>query len=274
MNKKAILCGVSIFTGLLLAGCQSNGSLANYDGGKVTNEEVNDFLVEEKTDATLKVALEKLFSKKIKVDSQEVDRLYNEQDKKSTDTISTLNDSTKQSKKEIEFQLLLEKATEEYLLTDKEALQTFYNGWQSPVKAYELAFSKQDEAEAAVNELRAEGADIAKVAEKYHCTTDTGVKEIPLNTTNKGIEDAVYALKNKGDVSSVVSTPFGFYVMVLEQASSKKSFEESKSQLEEAYLEVNMNSEATQKMLKETLQKNHVKFEDSTVKKLVKEIVG
>lgn len=272
MNKKMFLCSITVFSALLFAGCQSSNSLAEYDGGEVKDSEVTEFLSEEKSEATLKVTLKKILGKKIKIDEKEINRLYKEQEKKVSDTVSKLTDQAKQTKNDIEFQLLLEKSTEKYLLSDEEALKVFYNGWQSPVKAYELAFTNQEEATAAAQELSTEGADIAKIADKYHCTTDTGIKEISLNTTNKEIENAVYALKNKGEVTPVVTTPFGYYVMVLEQASEKKSFEESKEQLQQAYLKVKLNASSTKDMITDTLKKNHVKFNDTNVTKMVKEM--
>lgn len=80
------------------------------------------------------------------------------------------------------------------------------------------------------------GADFAELARKYSQDPSTAVKggQLPLagpGSFVKEFEDAAYALKNSGDVSALVLSPFGYHLIQLNERKPLDPFQTVKPQI-------------------------------------------
>ncbi|MBK0113245.1 peptidylprolyl isomerase [Delftia sp. S67] len=113
---------------------------------------------------------------------------------------------------------------------------------QEEVRARHILVSGQDDAakakaEQLLKQLR-DGADFAKLAEQESADKSNASKGGDLGFFGKGkmvpaFENAAFDLKNKGDISDVVATQFGFHIIQLEErrAAGTKPFEEVRAAL-------------------------------------------
>lgn len=135
---------------------------------------------------------------------------------------------------------------------DDTALKTFYannkNKFVGPEQrrvSHILIEGDEAKAKTTLAEIQQklkEGADFADLAKQY--SNDTGSKDnggdlgyIQKGMMGKPFEDAVFALANKGDISPVVKTEFGYHLIKLTdiRQSAAKSFKEVKTEVERQY---------------------------------------
>ncbi len=93
------------------------------------------------------------------------------------------------------------------------------------------------QAEKLLEEIKG-GADFAKLAQERSADKGSASRGGELGMFAKGrmvpaFEEAAFALKNKGDLSSVVETQFGYHIIQLEERkpAGKRGFEEVKDEL-------------------------------------------
>lgn len=286
MKKKLILAIAGAFSILALGACSSSGdTIATMKGGKIN---VSDFYSEAKTDSSNQSLVRNMIITKVfenaygdKVKQSAIDKQYNSQKKTYGSTfesqLKAAGYTTKSYKEAIKQNLAVEAGLRSYVkLTDAD-YKTAWKAYHPEVSAQIITASSEDDAKDLLTQVKADGADFAKIAKKSSTDTTTAsdggkVKFDSTSTTiPTDVQTAAFKLKN-GDVSDVISVTDSstyqttYYIVKMVKTSSKgNDMSKYKSTLKTIATETKLNdSTFTTKVIGKELKKANVKIKDDT----------
>jgi foldase protein PrsA len=219
MLKKKIMFGaVSAMTLLSLTACGGSKDIATMKGGKIT---VEDFYNKAKTQQSSKqivqnMILSKVFEKKYgdQVKDSEVTKKFNETKKQYGEQFKSALKSagyTEASYKEqIRQQLAMQKGLEKHVkITDKD-IKSAWKSFHPKVSAQMIVIDDKAKADEVLKEVKAEGADFAKIAKEK--STDNATKSkggnVKFDSTSTtiptNVQTAAFALKD-GETSELIT---------------------------------------------------------------------
>ena len=162
---------------------------------------------------------------------------------KGLDKDKELVERLKTIKEELLISAIIEKEITSKVKVEEEEVKGYYDdhpelfSQEEQVRVRHILVASEEEAKKVEERLKA-GEDFTKVAQEV--SLDKSSPGGDLGFISKGatvpeFEQAAFALKNSGDMSPLVKTPFGYHIIRLEErkAASVKPFEEVKEQLEE-----------------------------------------
>jgi len=296
MLKKKIMFGaVSAFSLIMLTSCGGSKDIATMKGGKIT---VEDFYNKAKTQSSSKTIVQnmifsKVFEKKYgnKVKDSEVTKKFNETKKQYGDQFKSALQSagfTEASYKEqIRQQLAMQKGLEAHVkITDKD-LKTAWASFHPEVSAQIIVLDDKTKADEVLKEVKAEGADFAKIAKEN--STDTATKSkggsIKFDSTSTtiptNVQIAAYALKN-GEISEIITVSNSqtyqsqYYIVKMVKNKSKgNSMKPYTSQLKEIAKQTKLSDQTfIQEVIAKELKEANVKITDSAFSDVLASFTG
>ncbi|HLD29226.1 MAG TPA: peptidyl-prolyl cis-trans isomerase [bacterium] len=149
-----------------------------------------------------------------------------------------------QARRRIMLEAVIDDLRTKELAVSEEEIKGYYDQNQEQylhplkVRASHILAGTKEEAEKVLRQLK-EGASFSKLVKEHSMDTVTVDKEGDLGFFSKGemvpeFEDAVFAMKELGEISGVIQSPFGFHVAKLtgRDKAAAKTFEEAKSDIE------------------------------------------
>lgn len=180
------------------------------------------------------------------------------------------------AKKQMAIAMVLKDATQKVSVTETE-LREYYAANISQFNSVEerklshILVSDENDAEAILKEIKA-GASFADIAKKKS-VDPSGERGGELGWFVKNgqlvseFENAAFSLKNKGDISNVVKTQFGYHIIRLDDVGMRKKvdFIQAKPKIEE-YLRVKKAEQLVKKLLEDIKKKYKITKDASKLK--------
>lgn len=285
--KKKIAAGlVTVMSLATLAACagktSTDAKLVTMKGDYIT---VTDFYNQVKSTQGAKQSMLTLILDKVleeqygkKVTQKETDEAYDKEVKNygsSFQQVLAVNGMTEETyKQQIRVQMLLDyavKVAAEKELTD-DVYKTLYEAYTPEVTAQIIRLDNQDTANSVLAEVKAEGADFAKIAadksldEKVDYNFDSAATDVPADVIK-----AANALE-KGAISEVVSVvntsnyTTSYYIIKTTAKTEKNAdWKTYKDRLKEAYLaQKKADTTFQNKVIAAALEKSNVKIKDDS----------
>ncbi|MBC1627326.1 peptidylprolyl isomerase PrsA, partial [Listeria welshimeri] len=220
------------------------------------------------------LTFKKILEDKYTVTEKELNAEYKKYEEQYGDSFeSTLssNNLTKTSFKEnLEYNLLVQKATEANMKVSDSKLKTYYKTWEPDITVRHILVDDEATAKEIQTKLK-NGEKFSDLAKEY--STDTATK------TNGGLldpfgpgemdetfEKAAYALENKDDISGIVKSTYGYHLIQLVKKTEKGSYEKEKANVKKAYIKSQLTSENMTAALKKELKAANIDIKDSDLK--------
>lgn len=276
MKKWAL--SITVIAGLLgLAACSNGGdseAVATSKAGDITKVELYDVMKERYGDAVLQeLVYEKILSDKYKVTDKELDKKL---DELKTQLGENYEMALAQSgmdeaalKDSIKVQMLQEKAALASVKVTEKEVKEYYDQQKPEIHARHILV--EDEATAKeIKEKLNKGEDFAKLAKESSKDTGSAENGGDLGWFGQGamlpeFENAAYALK-KDEISEPVKSQYGYHVIQLLDKKEKKSFEESKAEIEKELKLSKLDAASVQKALNKEVKDANVKVSDKDLK--------
>lgn len=263
-----MLLGIVLSAALLaLAGCSSDDeTVATYDGGKVTKEDLYQELVssygEQGINMLVSDEIAKKEAKKLKVtvSKEQLDdalKSYTAQfgsDEAFKEMLDKNNMSEDEFKSKIKEQLLLENLLKERIQITDEEMKTYFEGNKEQfnqgeeVKASHILVETEEEANDLLTQLN-EGADFAELAKKHSKDTNSAIEGGDLGFFGKGLmvkefEEVAFSLAI-GELSGVVKSEHGFHIIKVTEKKDavEATFDDSKEAIKETLIYQKMQTE-------------------------------
>ena len=239
--KKAFI-GLTLATSLCLAACGNteNEVIVSTASGDITKGEFYEQIKEiAGTQLLEQVVIEKILNEKYDVTDDEVQAQldsYKEQYGDQFETLLANNGYTEEAFKEtIRFQVLQQKAMEDFEITEDE-INTYYEQGKYELKVRHILVDTEDEA-AQLYELISEGSDFATVAKENSLDTETAenggaLEWFTVGDKETAFNDAAYALE-VNEVSQPVATASGYEIIQLIEKREVADYASLEDQKEE-----------------------------------------
>ncbi|MGE8079602.1 peptidylprolyl isomerase [Peribacillus loiseleuriae] len=276
MKKWAL--SIMVIAGLLgLAACSNGGdskAVATSKAGDITKEELYDVMKERYGDAVLQeLVYEKILSDKYKVTDKELakklDELKTQLGENYEMALAQSGMDEAALKRSLKIQMLQEKAALASVKVTEKEMKEYYDNQKPEIHARHILV--KDEATAKeVKEKLKNGEDFAKLAKEYSTDTGSAEKGGDLGWFGQGamvaeFENAAYALK-KDEISEPVKSQYGFHIIQLLDKKEKKSYEESKAEIEKELKLSKLDNTAVQKALNKEVNDADLKVNDKDLK--------
>lgn len=208
------------------------------NGAQSLDDLINNVLVQqEATDKGIKVTQKELDNELVKVKagfgSDEEFQAALEQSKYSLETL----------KAQMKHEILVRKLLSSKVEVTEDEIKSYYNenasSFDQPeqVKASHILVETKAEAEAILAQLQ-DGADFAKLAKEKSIDDVSAANGGDLGYFGRGdmvpeFEAAAFALKNKGDLSAIVETSYGFHIIKLvdHKAASSETLDQAREDI-------------------------------------------
>ncbi|WP_163655852.1 peptidylprolyl isomerase [Listeria sp. PSOL-1] len=251
---------------LVLASCGNGDIIAKTDAGNITKEDLYKTMKESSGNQFLQQAIiQKVLNKKYKVSDKEVQALTDQYKQQYGGQYPE-----EQLKNSAKTNLLVQKATENYIGVNDKKLKEYYKTWKPKITVSHILVKDEKTAKEVESKLK-DGDKFADLAKKYSTDTsnkDDGgkLKEFGPGEMEPEFEKAAYALKKEGDISEPVKTKYGYHVIKLDKLGQKTTFEKDKEQVKKDYLASKMNQETQTKAIAKEVKAANVKIEDKDLK--------
>ncbi|KMY49014.1 peptidylprolyl isomerase [Peribacillus loiseleuriae] len=276
MKKWAL--SIMVIAGLLgLAACSNGGdskAVATSKAGDITKEELYDVMKERYGDAVLQeLVYEKILSDKYKVTDKELDKKL---DELKTQLGENYEMALAQSgmdeaalKRSLKVQMLQEKAALASVKVTEKEMKEYYDNQKPEIHARHILVKDETTAKEVKEKLK-NGEDFAKLAKEYSTDTGSAEKGGDLGWFGQGamvaeFENAAYTLK-KDEISEPVKSQYGFHIIQLLDKKEKKSYEESKAEIEKELKLSKLDNAAVQKALNKEVKDADLKVNDNDLK--------
>ncbi|MDR1521956.1 MAG: peptidylprolyl isomerase [Streptococcaceae bacterium] len=285
MLKKKIMFGAASALVLLsMTSCGTSKDIATMKGGKIT---VEDFYNKVKTQQNSQqlvsnMIISEVFGKKYgdKVKDSEITKKFNETKKKLGNqfkaALKQAGLTEKSYKEQLCQQLALEKGLESHVKIKDKDLKTAFKTFHPEVSARVIVLDDKAKADEVLKEVKAEGADFAKIAKEKSVDTATKSKggSVKFDSTSTTIPNSVqtvtFSLKN-GETSEIItySNPqtyqSQYYIVQMVKNKAKgTSMKSYKAQLKEIAKQNKLKDPTFQTdVIGKELKKANVKIQDS-----------
>ncbi|HAO6395952.1 TPA: peptidylprolyl isomerase PrsA [Listeria monocytogenes] len=271
---KKVMISIIAATLLLLAGCGSSAVIKT-DAGSVTQDELYEAM---KTtygnEVVQQLTFKKILEDKYTVTEKEVNAEYKKYEEQYGDSFeSTLssNNLTKTSFKEnLEYNLLVQKATEANMDVSESKLKAYYKTWEPDITVRHILVDDEATAKEIQTKLK-NGEKFTDLAKEYSTDTATSTNGGLLDPFGPGemdetFEKAAYALENKDDVSGIVKSTYGYHLIQLVKKTEKGTYAKEKANVKAAYIKSQLTSENMTAALKKELKAANIDIKDSDLK--------
>ncbi|MBA9025272.1 peptidylprolyl isomerase [Peribacillus huizhouensis] len=273
MKKWAL--SITVIAGLLgLSACSNGGDsevVATSKAGDITKEELYDAMKDRYGDAVLQeLVYEKILSDKYKVTDKELDKKVDEVKKQFGDSFEmalTSNGFADEAafKRTMKSGMLQEKAATASVKVTEADIKAAYEKKQPEIHARHILVEDEATAKEVKDKLN-KGEDFAKLAKEYSTDTGSAEKGGDLGWFGQGamvpeFEEAAYALK-KDEISEPVKSQYGFHIIQLLDKKEKKSYEDSKAEIEKELKLAKLDAATVQKALSKEVKDADVKVKD------------
>ncbi|MDR0614786.1 MAG: peptidylprolyl isomerase [Lactobacillales bacterium] len=284
LKKKIMLGAVFAMTLLSLTACGGSKDIATMKGGKIT---VEDFYNKAKTQQSSKqivqsMILGKVFEEKYgdQVKDSEVKKKFDETKKQYGGQFKSALKSAGYTeayyKEQIRQQLAIQKGLEKQVKITNEDLKSAWKSFHPEVSAQIIVIDDKAKADEVLKEVKAEGADFAKIAKEKSVDTKTksngGRVKFGSTSTNvpSEVQTAAFSLKND-EISEIinVSNPQThqsqyYIVKMIKNKSKGNSMKPYTAQLKEIAKQNKLKDQAfQQKIIAKVLKEANVKISDS-----------
>lgn len=280
--KKYVLAIIAIVALFSLAACGNKNTVVETDAGNVTKDELYDAMKSQYGDAMVQQLVEKkLLEKKYDVTDKEVEKElekikepFESDEEFDMALMQSGFESADQLKEEIRMNLLRQKATTDGIEVTDEKLKEFYDENKDmfvEVEARHILVEDEKKAKE-VKEKLDNGAKFEELVKEY--STDSG--SVPeggsVGTVKHDSQlvpefiEAALQLK-EGEVSEPVQSSFGYHIIKADKRTDK-TFEDSKDDVEEKYLQE--NARPYEEVRNELLKEANIKVNDKQFKDLFK----
>lgn len=274
--KKIIKLSVALFGGLILLGaCQNKQDVLTIGEDSITKEALYEEMKQENGEMILKrMAYEKILEKKYSVSDKEVEQKTKEYKNQGVEKYQknskNMKATTDSLKKNIRYQLLVEKAVAANYKVDENVLKAYYENWQPAIQVRHILLSNEASAKEVQEKLK-NGESFKKMVEEYSLDVTTksmgGLMEsLTSGSVDSTFEEAALALENIGDISEIVHSAFGYHLIELVKPSSKTTFEKDQEDVKGTYIKANADEQDTLKILENEAKKVDLKVNDSFFK--------
>ncbi|WP_413518164.1 peptidylprolyl isomerase [Carnobacterium maltaromaticum] len=274
--KKIIKLSVALFGGLILLGaCQNKQDVLTIGEDSITKEALYEEMKQENGEMIVKrMAYEKILEKKYPVSDKEVEQKIKEYKNQGVEKYQknskNMKATTDSLKKNIRYQLLVEKAVAANYKVDENGLKAYYENWQPAIQVRHILLSNEASAKEVQEKLK-NGESFKKMAEEYSLDVTTksmgGLMEsLTSGSVDSTFEAAAFALENKGDISEIIHSAFGYHLIELVKPSSKTTFEKDQEEVRATYIKANADEQDTLKILENEAKKVDLKVNDSFFK--------
>ncbi|MDR1567142.1 MAG: peptidylprolyl isomerase [Streptococcaceae bacterium] len=294
-SKKIMVGIVSLAAVVTLGACSSSKDIVSMKGSTIT---VNDFYQKAKTQSASQqvvrdMIIYKVFSSKYAKDvtDKEVTAKYDEQKKGLGDSFSTALSSagyTETTFKEyLKNNLALEAGLKAHIKIKDADLKTAWKTFHPEVTASIIKAASEDDANAILKDVQAEGSDFAKIAKEK--STDTATKDkggkITFDSTSTEVPDevktAAWKLKND-EVSAVISSTDTstyqtvYYIVKMDKTSKKGSdLKKYKKQLTDIAEQTKLSDQTFVKdVISSELKKANVKIKDDAFSSVLSDFIS
>lgn len=274
--KKIIKLSVALVGGLILLGaCQNKQDVLTIGEDSITKEALYEEMKQENGEMILKrMAYEKILEKKYPVSDKEVEQKTKEYKNQGVEKYQknskNMKAPTDSLKKNIRYQLLVEKAVAANYKVDDQDLKTFYENWQQGIQVRHILFSNEASAIEGQEKLK-NGESFEKLVEEYSLdltSKSTGglIENLTSGSVDPTFEETAFGLEKVGQVSEIIQSSFGFHLIELVKPSSKTTFEKDKSQVKSDYIKAVANEKDKIDILKNEANEANLKVKDSFFK--------
>lgn len=271
---KKMIISVITATLLILAGCGSS-AVVKTDAGSVTQDDLYEAMKATYGNEVLQqLTFKKILEDKYTVTEKEVNAEYKKYEEQYGDSFeSTLASSnlTKTSFKEnIEYNLLIQKATEANMNVSESKLKKYYKTWQPDITVRHILVDDEATAKEIQTKLK-NGEKFTDLAKEYSTDTATSTNGGLLDPFGTGemdetFEKAAYALENTNDVSEIVKSSYGYHLIQLVKKTDKTTYAKDKAAVKASYIESQLTSENMTAALKKELKAANIDIKDSDLK--------
>lgn len=267
---------ISVITAtlLILAGCGSS-AVVKTDAGSVTQDDLYEAMkATYGNEVVQQLTFKKILEDKYTVSEKEVNAEYKKYEEQYGDSFeSTLASSnlTKTSFKEnIEYNLLIQKATEANMNVSESKLKKYYKTWQPDITVRHILVDDEATAKEIQTKLK-NGEKFTDLAKEYSTDTATSTNGGLLDPFGTGemdetFEKAAYALENTNDVSEIVKSSYGYHLIQLVKKTDKTTYVKDKAAVKASYIESQLTSENMTAALKKELKAANIDIKDSDLK--------
>lgn len=274
--KKRVKLSIVLLSGSILFGaCQSNKDILTIGKDSVTKEALYEEMKQEHGEAAIKkMTYEKILEKKYPISDEEVEKKINEYKNQGVERYQDGSKITHQPinvlKKNIRYQLLVEKAVEANYKVDNIVLKTYYEDWHPAIQVRHILFSSEASAKEGQGKLK-KGSSFETLVDEYSIDATTkamgGIMEsLTVGSVDPTFEAAAFALENVGDTSEIIQSSFGYHLIELVKPSLKTTFEKDQAQVKEEYIKANVDEQDKIGILKGEAEKADLKVKDSFFK--------
>ncbi|MBC1489204.1 peptidylprolyl isomerase PrsA [Listeria sp. FSL L7-1485] len=271
---KKMIISVITATLLILAGCGSS-AVVKTDAGSVTQDDLYEAMkATYGNEVVQQLTFKKILEDKYTVSEKEVNAEYKKYEEQYGDSFeSTLASSnlTKTSFKEnIEYNLLIQKATEANMNVSESKLKKYYKTWQPDITVRHILVDDEATAKEIQTKLK-NGEKFTDLAKEYSTDTATSTNGGLLDPFGTGemdetFEKAAYALENTNDVSEIVKSSYGYHLIQLVKKTDKTTYVKDKAAVKASYIESQLTSENMTAALKKELKAANIDIKDSDLK--------
>jgi foldase protein PrsA len=296
MLKKKIMFGaVSAFSLVMLTSCGASKDIATMKGGKIT---VEDFYNKAKTQQSSKqivqnMILSKVFEEKYgdQVKDSEVTKKFNETKKQYGGQFKSALQSagyTEASYKEqLHQQLAVQEGLKANMKIKNKDIKSAWGSFHPEVEAQIIVLDDKDKADEVSKEVKAEGADFAKIAKEKSVDTKTKSEggNVKFDSTStdvpSNVQTAAFALKN-GDISEVITVSNAqtyqtqYYIAKMVKNKPKgNSMKPYRSRLKEIAIQAKLKDQIfVQKVMAKEFKNANVKIADSAFSDVLAQFTG
>ena len=278
MSKRMIFLGIFLFLAFLFPGCQKSGEkelgkkeLVRINDVSISFEEFQQMLEKQPLEGKMRLVNEKGTRDFLEnyVIPREV--LYQEAKQKGFDKKKEIVAKIEDAKRAILIDALLEEGLRGKGEVSEEEIQRYYKENQSlftepqEIKIRQIVVNTEPALKEAVTRL-SKGESFEKIASTYNIgkfKEDGGnlgyIRRGQLASSFAQFEEAAFSLRRRGEVSEVVSSPYGYHIIRLEdmRGSSLRPLNQVKERIR-YFLQPKKKQEAYLEYVKEVKAKNKV----------------
>ncbi|OTO50608.1 peptidyl-prolyl cis-trans isomerase [Enterococcus faecium] len=284
MDKKklfyltGLLC-LSLFT---ISGCNKQSankdeSLVSGKSFSITRNDFQQYLIAQNGEKELENLIEfQLLKKNYSISSDELEKAYNAEQERFTDFDKELLEAGKtkaQFKFELEKKLLTEKAIRQTTDISDPILKQYYQNWKPTRVITTVQVTTEEEA----NKLKEE-LNNKQTVESYLSTTIKDKRALPVQKISysedtkmdETIREKANQLKQINEVSGPIQLGNTYYLLQLEEAGEKTTFEKDKGKVKKDYLEEQMTTFNVKKIIDQLFKSEEIKINDPSFPSILK----